>query len=167
MDPPSKFNMAANFKMTAIYSKIFSSVAQTTVDWCWKLKILQILMIRRTEQYKLWTLPQISIWRLISRCPPYILKYFPVLHKPQWIWCWKHKIQHILMIWYLARFYFNLSLKFKMTVIFKMAALKKMQIFIIENWPEFNHFIKEYSVIQSLFQFCPFDFPWLVISYTK
>ena len=32
MDPPSKFNMAAYFKMAAVRSKIFSSITQTTVD---------------------------------------------------------------------------------------------------------------------------------------
>ena len=32
MDPPSELNMAAYFKMAATHSKIFPSIAQTTVD---------------------------------------------------------------------------------------------------------------------------------------
>ena len=81
MDPPSKFNMAAYFKMAAVRSKIFSSITQTTVD----------LMLEA------------------------------------------QKSTYLNDLVYLARFCFVLFLKYKMAAIFKMAALKNKQIFIIEN----------------------------------
>ena len=81
--------MAAYFKMAAVRSNIFSSIAQTTVD----------LMLEA------------------------------------------QKSTYLIDLEYLARFCFDLSLKYKMAAIFKMAALKNKQIFIIENWPEYKHFI--------------------------
>ena len=75
MDPPSKFKMAAYFKMAAVRSKIFSSIAQTTVD----------LMLEA------------------------------------------QKSTYLNDLVYLARFCFDLSLKYKMAAIFKMAVLKNKQ----------------------------------------